>query len=111
MKTLNQIQDIRVALIRLEGEAQLELDEIVAAAVADARRAALESAIDAAAPYHRSPDGRGCPRLCASCEALRGAQDRIRALLDDAPRMSCYCDAPEIQATCPVHGDAAKGVT
>ncbi len=66
--------------------------------MADARRAALVEAADRVAmlvPLRKMWSGGDLAKLA---ETIR----QLPALLDTAA--SCYCDAPEIQTTCPVHG-------
>jgi hypothetical protein len=73
-----------------------DLRSMLLALVADARRAALKDAEEAVAKIMRYT------HAGSATGALLAAEEAIRALLDSAP--SCYCDGPEIQVTCPVHG-------
>jgi hypothetical protein len=43
-------------------------------------------------------------RYAARC--LQRVEDKMRAAAEPSP--SCYCDAPEVQTSCPVHGKAAE---
>ncbi len=80
MPVIEQIQDIRVALIRFEGELQLEIDDMLAKARADARRAALEACI----AMLRTEATKWKEGDVVEALTLVGCQ--VRALLDDAGR-------------------------
>ncbi len=64
------------------------------------RNTALEEAALIAAPYHESPDGRGCvSALCRSCKERRSIMDEIRALkLAPSKTVGYVIAAPELAA-------------